>query len=139
MLRTHGPNIASAGAPTRPYDGVAVVEGTQEYRGMKLVPTWDGTMFEALMVTLLVPEAEWAPQSWGINHPLYVKAQIDHGLNDPKLGFWGVSASCDPDGGYHAFGIPGLGAWSKLSPPAGRRDGVITPHASLLALRYAPT
>ncbi|SIN72963.1 Putative glucoamylase [Singulisphaera sp. GP187] len=128
----------SPGAPTRSYAGVSVVEGSQEVRGMRLVPTWDGTMFEALMVTLFVPEAEWAPESWGVNHPLYVKAQIDFGLNDPRLGFWGVSASCDPEGGYYAFGVPGVGAWSSLNPPAHGREGVVTPHASLLALRYAP-
>ncbi len=54
-----------------------VNEGTFSYREMQFVPTWDGTMFEALMVSLLVPEAEWAPRSWGTNHPLYVRAQID--------------------------------------------------------------
>ncbi|AGA28861.1 glucoamylase family protein [Singulisphaera acidiphila] len=128
----------SPGSPTRNYAGVPVVEGTQDVRGIRLVPTWDGTMFEALMVTLFVPEAEWAPESWGVNHPLYVKAQIDFGLKDPRLGFWGVSASCDPEGGYYAFGVPGVGAWSSINPPAHGREGVVTPHASLLALRYAP-
>ncbi len=78
------------------------------------------------------------PGELGANHPLYVKAQIDYGLKDPRLGFWGVSAACDPEGGYYAFGVPGLGTWSSLNPPGARRSGVVTPHASLLALRYAP-
>ena len=41
---------------------------------MNIVPTWGGSMFEALMVPLLVPEEQWARHSWGINHPLYVGA-----------------------------------------------------------------
>ena len=30
------------------YAGVSVTEGTFSYREMQIVPTWDGTMFEAL-------------------------------------------------------------------------------------------
>jgi hypothetical protein len=51
------------------YLGVDVYEGHYTYRGMNIVPSWGGSMFEALMVTLLVPEEEWGPQNWGINHP----------------------------------------------------------------------
>ena len=47
---------------------------------MNLVPTWGGSMFEALMVPLLVPEEQWGKRSWGVNHPLYVRAQMHHGL-----------------------------------------------------------
>ena len=52
--------------------GVPVFEGHCASRGLRLVPSWGG-MFEALMVSLFVPEAEWAPESWGVNHPLYVR------------------------------------------------------------------
>ncbi|MEJ7652931.1 MAG: DUF3131 domain-containing protein [Chloroflexia bacterium] len=31
----------------------------------------------------LVPEEQWAG-GWGVNHPLYVQAQIQHGLNEPS-------------------------------------------------------
>ena len=48
----------------REYQGVAVDEGYRTYRGLRVVPSWDGSMFEALMVTLFVPEAEWAPNGW---------------------------------------------------------------------------
>ena len=48
------------------------------------------------MVSLLVPEAEWAPRSWGTNHPLYVRAQIEYGLQDAQLGYWGLSAASAP-------------------------------------------
>ena len=126
-------------APSKTFRGIQVSEGALPYRGSRVVPSWDGTMFEALMVPLFVPEAAWSPESWGMNHRLYAKAQIDYGLVDAKLGYWGISASTDTRGGYHAFGIAPLG----LNAHAGRgSDGtpprVVTPHASFLALQYAP-
>jgi len=124
--------------PTRLHDGVPVLETAQNYGGVRVVPSWDGTMFEALMVTLFVPEVDWAPRSWGRNHPLYVRAQIEHGLREAKLGYWGVSASCDPAGGYRAYGIPGIGASHGGDTSAATREGVVTPHAAFLALAYAP-
>jgi len=135
MVRS-APNAAS---PSRSYRGVLVSEGALPYRGSRVVPSWDGSMFEALMVPLFVPEAAWGPESWGVNHRLYARAQIDYGLNDARLGFWGVSASSDSRGGYRPFGIAPLG----LAPNAGREpDGtptrVITPHASFLAMPFVP-
>ena len=61
------------------YDGIPVFEGAQGYRDVNVVPTWGGSMFEALMVPLFVPEDQWGPRSWGVNHPLYVRGQIEHG------------------------------------------------------------
>jgi hypothetical protein len=129
----------SPSAPIRNYKNVPVPEGSVAYRGMRLVPSWDGTMFEALMVPLFVAEATWAPDSWGANHRLYARAQIDYGLSDAHLGYWGISASSDAKGGYYAFGVPALG----VSGSSGRgQDGspsrVITPHASFLAMPFAP-
>ncbi len=120
--------------PKHSYLGVTVDEGTRPYRDVRIVPSWDGTMFEALMVPLFVPEAAWAEQSWGRNHPLYARAQIEYGLQDARLGFWGISASTDPDGGYKAYGIPALGA----SDPKAKAPAIVTPHASFLALPFAP-
>jgi hypothetical protein len=96
-------------------------------------------MFEALMVSLLVPEAEWAPMSWGTNHPLYVRAHIEYGLRDANLGYWGLSSAAVPSGGYGVFGVAALGARThgdKSPPPA---TGVVAPYASFLALPFAPT
>jgi hypothetical protein len=45
------------------------------------------------MPALLVPEEEWGEESWGINHPLYVQAQIEHGLEEAQYGYWGFSPS----------------------------------------------
>src|SRR5665811_1875933 len=58
----------------RTYMGTDVFEGAFTYRGMHIVPSWGGDMFEALMPDLFVPEANWAPRSWGINHALTVRA-----------------------------------------------------------------
>ena len=132
MTRAAGPG------PVQVLGGVPVSQGTVSYRAFNLVPSWDGTMFEALMVPLFVPEAAWAPQSWGLNHPLYARAQIEHGLSDAGHGYWGRSASADPAGGYRAFGVPPLGAGSRTRGAVGGSDAAVTPHASFLALAFAP-
>lgn len=145
---------------TRTYLGVEVFEGHYRYRGMDIVPSWGGSMFEALMVPLLVPEARWGPRSWGVNHPLYVKAQIEHGLHEARHGYWGFSPSNNPSGGYREYGVDAIGLnpdgyasnndntlvdygfgdcrpAQPVPPPEAYTNGVVTPHASFLALPYA--
>ncbi|MHB1289180.1 glucoamylase family protein [Georgenia sp.] len=142
------------------YLGVPVFEGAYRYRGMQLVPTWGGSMFEALMADLFVPEAEWGPRSWGINHPLTVRAQIEHGMIEAGYGYWGFSPASNPDGGYREYGVDPIGmepngytsdqertlvesGWDDPAcfrapvEPVTYGDGVVTPHASFLALPYA--
>jgi hypothetical protein len=149
-----GPQEQVPQGVNREYLGIKVFEGTYSYRGMRIVPSWGGSMFEALMVTLFVPEDVWAPKSWGINHPLYVRAQIEHGMEDAGYGFWGFSPAQSPRGGYQIYGVKALGtdpmgylSYEVGGPvpqvlqarPATRiAHGVVTPHASFLALRYAP-
>ncbi|MGB0101181.1 MAG: glucoamylase family protein [Nocardioides sp.] len=136
-----------------------VFEGALPYRGTNIVPTWGGSMFEALMVPLFVPEEKWGPRSWGRNHPRYVRGQIEHGMDEADYGYWGFSPSNDPAGGYREYGVDQLGldgagytsdqertdvdqpfeGCREGSPaPTEYGDGVVTPHASFLALRYAP-
>jgi len=136
----------------RSHGGVSVFEGHYIYRGMKIVPSWGGSMFEALMVPLFVPEAQWAPESWGVNHRLYVRAQIEHGLDEASYGFWGFSPAEKPEGGYRTYGVDAIGAFpdgytsnnddTQYDPgrPPGPTytNGVVTPHASFLALPFAP-
>ncbi len=137
-----------------------VFEGALPYRGMQIVPTWGGSMFEALMVPLFVPEETWGKRSWGQNHPLYVRGQIEHGMDEADYGYWGFSPSNNPAGGYREYGVDQLGMDGpgyttdqertavdqpyegcpdrEGSPaPTSYGDGVVTPHASFLALRYA--
>ena len=143
---------------TRTYRGVDVFEGAYEYRGMRIVPSWGGSMFEALMVPLLVPEEQWGPRSWGVNHPLYVRAQIEHGLQEAGYGYWGFSPSDNPSGGYREYGVDAIGmnadgytsnndntlvdhgfgdCRAPKPDPTTYTNGVVTPHASFLALGFA--
>ena len=121
-------------------------------------------MFEALMPALIVPEEEWGQESWAVNHPLYVQAQIEHGLEEAQFGYWGFSPSNNPAGGYREFGVDAIGmepngytsdlerttvdygfadpsgtgyCREPLPLPAQYGQGVVTPHASFLALEFA--
>jgi hypothetical protein len=161
------PEMAPVGV-TRTYLGVNVFEGHYTYAGMDFVPSWGGSMFEALMPDLFVPEEQWGAQSWGINHPIYVQGQIYHGLEDAKYGYWGFSPSSNTVGnGYDAFGVDAMGMNPDGYPsdlqytfvdygfkdpsgigycpgrdpkplPTSYGDGIVTPHASFLALRFDP-
>jgi hypothetical protein len=144
---------------TRTYLGVDVFEGHYTYRGMNIVPTWGGSMFEALMVPLLVPEEEWGSDSWAVNHPLYVQAQIEHGLEEAGYGYWGFSPANNPAGGYREYGVDPIGlepngyasdqertfvdygfagcpGRETVSIPTDYGRGVVTPHASFLAMDF---
>jgi len=145
------------------YLGIDVVEGHATYRGLNLVPSWGGSMFEALMVPLFVPEEQWGPQSWGLNHPLYVQAHILHGMVEAQYGYWGFSPANNPSGGYREYGVAAIGLWAagyasyndnpwvddgfahhlsrdpkRAPPPSISPQGVVTPHAVFLALDFAP-
>jgi hypothetical protein len=141
------------------YLGTRVFEGAYTYRGLRMVPTWGGSMFEALMVPLFVPEEEWGKRSWALNHPAYVKAQIAHGMDEAKYGYWGFSPSNNPAGGYREYGVDPIGmepsgyasdqertfvdyGYGDCRPaqpePTSYGQGVVTPHASFIAYRYAP-
>jgi hypothetical protein len=147
----------------RRYLGVDVFEGAYRYHGIQLVPSWGGSMFEALMPALFVPEEDWAPNSWGANHPRTVQAQVFHGLKEAGYGYWGFSPANKPEGDYGAWGVDGAGMDPKGMPsnedgtlvdagfpgcperpaqpdppPSAYRNGVVTPHAAFLAMRYAP-
>jgi hypothetical protein len=145
----------------RRYLGVDVFEGAYPYAGMRVTPSWGGSMFEALMPALFVPEDRWAPGSWRVNHPLTVRAQIEHGLREAGYGYWGFSPANVPEGGYAAYGVDAIGMDPNGYPsnedntlvdagftgcegrdpepppaPSEYTNGVVTPHAAFLALRW---
>jgi hypothetical protein len=144
------------------YLGIDVFEGAYQYDDQLVVPTWGGSMFEALMPALVVPEMEWGPTSWAITHPLFVESQIEFGLDEAGYGYWGFSPASDPAGGYREWGVDALGmepngytadadrltleddGWDDPAcprPPTTISDygeGVVTPHAAFLALEIAP-
>jgi len=148
----------------RSYAGVGVYEGGYAYGNTRVTPSWGGSMFEALMPALFVPEERWGAGSWRQNHPLTVDAQIDHGLRAAGYPAWGFSPSNVPEGGYKAYGVDAIGMDPNGNPsnndntlvdrgypgceggrppqpdppPAAYTNGVVTPHAAFLALRYRP-
>jgi putative glucoamylase/uncharacterized protein DUF3131/hemolysin type calcium-binding protein len=149
---------------TRTYYGRSVYDGALPYAGMAVTPSWGGSMFEALMPALFLPEEDWAPGSWGVNHPLVVDSQIHHGLTEAGYGYWGFSPSNIPEGGYATYGVDGIGSdsggypsnndrtlidhgWENCPggrpalpdpPPSAYTNGVVTPHAAFLGLQYRP-
>ncbi|MFE6934649.1 glucoamylase family protein [Streptomyces sp. NPDC057699] len=156
LLRTMLPEHEQEQSPGGAYavmDGVRVWQGHYTHGGRKLVPTWGGSMFEALMVPLFVPEPEWSPRSWGRSHQRYVRSQIEHGLEEARYGYWGFSPANVPEGGYQEYGVDALGMQADgyasntdrtyttdgapLPDPSAFTNGVVTPHASFLALPYA--
>lgn len=139
-----------------------VFEGAYPYDDQLVVPTWGGSMFEALMVPLVVPEEQWGPDSWAVTHPLYVESQVEFGLDEAGYGYWGFSPSSDPAGGYREYGVDAIGmepngytadaekltltdpGWNDPNDECDRPpnpidaygEGVVTPHASFLALDF---
>jgi Putative glucoamylase/RTX calcium-binding nonapeptide repeat (4 copies)/Protein of unknown function (DUF3131) len=145
------------------YLGIDVFEGAYPYNGTRVTPSWGGSMFEALMPSLFVPEDVWGPGSWRPNHPLTVEAQIYHGLVQAGYGYWGFSPANVPEGGYAVYGVDAIGMDPSGNPsnedktlvdagfpgcpdrepkpdppPSAYTNGVVTPHAAFLALRWAP-
>ncbi|MGH9213707.1 MAG: glucoamylase family protein [Acidimicrobiales bacterium] len=144
----------------RTYGGVEVFEGAYRYDDQLVVPTWGGSMFEALMPALVVPEEEWGPDSWAVTHPLYVEAQREFGLEEAGYGYWGFSPASDPAGGYREYGVDAIGmepngytadvqrqtlvdtGWDDqacprpATPTTEYGEGVVTPHAAFLALDF---
>ncbi|MGX1672763.1 glucoamylase family protein [Streptomyces sp. NPDC055400] len=114
-------------------DGVRLWRGHYTYRGRKIVPSWGGSMFEALMVPLFVPEAAWSPGAWGLNHRRYVRSQIEHGTVEEAYGYWGFSPADVPAGGYATYGVDAIG----MAVDGYTSGGVVTPHASFLAMPFA--
>jgi hypothetical protein len=146
---------------TRTYLGVDVFEGAYPYAGMRVVPGWGGSAFEALMPALFVPEERWGRNSWANNHPNTVAAQIHHGMVEAGYGYWGFSPANNPSGGYGIYGVDAIGMDPNGYPSnndatlvdsgfegcAGRApapapdqsaytNGVVTPHAAFLGLRW---
>jgi hypothetical protein len=143
------------------YLEVAVYQGHYSYQGVQIVPTWGGSMFEALMVELFVPEAEWAPASWGVSHSLYVQAQIAHGLREAQCGYWGFSPCNNAQDEYREYGVDAIGMNpdgyppnddgtlvdyggcsldrppQPTPPPEAYTNCTVTPHATFLALEFA--
>jgi hypothetical protein len=113
-----------------------VFEGHYSYGGINFVPSWGGSMFESLMPSLVVPETDWGPGSFGANDRVYPRAQILYAQQTLHYPFWGLSPSSTPDdtGNYDAYGAHALASNANCCP---YDETAVTPHASFLALETA--
>lgn len=110
------------------YDGIDLFQGHYEYEGITYIPSWGGSMFEALMPALIIDEIGLTESGLGLNNARHVEGQIKFAeIND--LDAWGFSPAAIPNG-YSEFGAPVMGI-------SGYDDhATVTPHASFLALDY---
>jgi hypothetical protein len=84
------------------------------------------------MPTLVVDEPRLAPESLGANDVAHTAVQRRFATETLGLPVWGMSSSATLEpGGYGEHGVPDLGT---IGYPA----GVVTPHASALALAVDP-
>jgi hypothetical protein len=125
-------SLAPRGRRSKRVRGHPVVGGFYEWKGLRYVPSWGGSMFEALMPTLLVDERELAPRSLGRNAAVHVEVQRRYALEELGWPVWGMSPAVAPvPPGYREYGVPVLGA-------RGYADAAVTPHAVALALPVEP-
>lgn len=105
--------------------------GYYEWKDLKYIPSWGGSAFEALMPTMLLDEKKLAPKGLGLNDSNHVQGQIRYAMEELGYPVWGMSPSSVPEGGYSEYGAKPFGS-------KGYKPGVVTPHASVLALEFAP-
>jgi hypothetical protein len=106
--------------------------GYYAWRGIRFVPSWGGSMFEALMPRLVLDEQRYAPASLGRNDRMHTVVQRRYALEELGYPVWGMSPSASPaTGAYGEYGVKPLGT-------RGYTTGAVTPHAAALALRLMP-
>lgn len=115
------------------FDNIKYFNGYYKYDGtVPVVPAWGGSAFEFMMPNLLVDE-RISKQGMGLNNKRVIESHIDYALNKLKYPVWGLSPCSTPDGGYLEYGVPDLGSSQKSYG-----SGMISPHASVIALTYKP-
>ncbi|MCC6766864.1 MAG: DUF3131 domain-containing protein [Deltaproteobacteria bacterium] len=136
MVRTYpadclGQTQTPVAATRKVVRGHEVWGGWYEWQGERYVPSWGGSMFEALMPLLVVDEQRAAPTSLGPNDVAHAVVQRRYALETLGYPVWGLSPAAIPSDGYREFGVRPLGA-------RGYGAGIVTPHASALALAVTP-
>jgi hypothetical protein len=112
--------------------GFRWIDGYYQWREYRYVPSWGGSLFEALMPALVLDELSHAPQSLGYNDRVHTAIHRLYALEELRFPVWGMSSSSTPGSDrYDEYGIKFLGS-------AGYRSGIVTPHASALALSTEP-
>lgn len=72
-----------------------------------------------------------APEGLGGNDAVHAQGQMRYALEELGMPVWGMSPSADPNDSYSEYG-------SKPFGIKGYKSGVVTPHASALALEFIP-
>jgi hypothetical protein len=111
--------------------GVKYFGGYYKWKDYLYVPSWGGSLFEALMPTLVLDEKNLAPESLGKNDYVHAKIHVEYALDELKYPVWGMSPSSVPEGGYSEYGVAVLGS-------KGYKPGVVTPHVTGLAVKFIP-
>lgn len=116
-------------------DKVQYFQGYYTEGKQKFVPSWGGSLFEFLMPTMVIHEQKYAPKSLGANDKIVTELHRDYALKEKKYPVWGISPSSTSDGRRWQYGEYGV---KKLGVKGYPDRGVITPHASFLALEALP-
>ncbi|MBK8754854.1 MAG: DUF3131 domain-containing protein [Candidatus Competibacteraceae bacterium] len=120
------------GRAVKTVNGYSFTGGYYAWKGLRYVPSWGGSLFEALMPLLVLDELHHAPASLGRNAAVHTEVQRRFALEHLGYPVWGLSPSSMPAGNrYGEYGVRILGA-------RGYRAGVVTPHAAALALMTEP-
>lgn len=114
---------------------VTFFQGYYTYQGKKFVPSWGGSLFEFLMPTLVMKERELAPKSFGLNNLAATEIQIDYALNRQGYSVWGISPASTASGRQWRYGEYGV---KYLGVKGYRDEGILSPHAAILALDTLP-
>jgi hypothetical protein len=114
---------------------ISYFQGHYTEGGKKFVPSWGGSLFEFLMPTLVIQEKKFAPKGLGLNDKIVTELHRDYALKEKKYPAWGISPSATADGRRWMYGEYGI---KKLGVKGYPDRGVITPHASFLALDTLP-
>jgi hypothetical protein len=111
-----------------------VFEGHYVYDRIKFVPTFGGSLYQALAPALVMPEQTMAPDSLGLNNRNTALAHGAYGDFGAKSPVWGwVPATTPPDGRYTNYGAPDLAIdHGEIS------SDVAAPYAAFLALPIIP-
>ncbi len=124
---------APVGRAEKTVRGHAMRGGWYEWNGLRYVPSWGGSMFEALMPALVFDEPRYAPRSLGLNDIVHALVQQRFARDELQYPVWGLSPSTIP--GRTVYGEYGV----KVLGTHGYAPGAVTPHASALALAVSPT
>ncbi len=112
--------------------GFRWIGGYYEWKRLRYVPSWGGSMFEALMPVLVLDEQRYAPKSLGRNGAIHTEIHRRYALEDLNFPVWGMSPSSTPGSEqYIEYGV-------KLLGTAGYQEGIVSPHAAALALLKEP-